>query len=110
MATVAWLPDAQNEVFAEDEVTLSALALVIEQAFYKVSRVKDKDGRFTAHIDGLPVIVLLDQDVKLIRFVSMIYGVKESAPLELKLACINKMNNDANLVRFSISESHTPMC
>jgi hypothetical protein len=50
----------------------------------------------------------VNQDNKLIRFMS-IYGVKESAPLELKHAFVNKMTDDVILVRFSIPESRPDM-
>jgi CheY-like chemotaxis protein len=101
MAAV-WLPDPQKEVFAEDEVTISILAQTLQQGFFKVSL--NNDGYLTVYTDGPRVIMTVNQDNKLIRFMS-IYGVKESAPLELKHAFVNKMTDDVILVRFSIPES-----
>jgi hypothetical protein len=105
MAAV-WLPDPQNEVFAEDEVTISILARTLQQGFFKVSL--NNDGYLTVYTDGPQVIMTVNQDNKLIRFMS-IYGVKESAPLELKQAFVNKMTDDVILVRFSIPESRPDM-
>ncbi|MGH8653936.1 MAG: YbjN domain-containing protein [Gammaproteobacteria bacterium] len=102
MAAVAWLPDAQNEVFAEDEVKISALAQIFRQAFYNV--LHQEDGYFIVSTDGPTVMIFLDHDAKLIRFASL-YPIKESAPLELKHAYINKMNHRFILGCFSIPES-----
>src|SRR5919109_5034706 len=105
MAAV-WLPDPQKEVFAEDEVTISILAQTLQQGFFKVSL--NNDGYLTVYTDGPRVIMTVNQDNKLIRFMS-IYGVKESAPLELKHTFVNKMTDDVILIRFSIPESRPDM-
>ncbi len=93
---------ATAEVLAEDEVTTSNLAQIFKRAFFKPSL--DKDGDLTVHTDGPRVIVTVDQDKKLLKFMT-IYGVKESARMELKHAFVNKMNDDIIFARFSIPKA-----
>lgn len=100
MAAIAWLPDPQKEVFAEDEVTTSSLTQILQQALYKVSPLNDT--HFIVDPDG--VIVSVNQDIKMIRFIAM-WDFKESAALKLKHATVNKLNDEVRLVRFSISQS-----
>ena len=50
----------------------------------------------------------VNQDNKLIRFV-VVYGVKESARLDMKYAFTNRMNDDIILGRFSIPEQRPDM-
>lgn len=102
MAAVAWLPDAQNEVFEEDQVTLSALAQIIRQAFYKVSTYEEY---LVVHTEGPLVALFVDENKKLISFISSV-SVKESAPLELKHAYANELNDTLTLLRFSSPKAH----
>ena len=94
------------EVIAENEVTTSNLAQIFKRAFFKTSL--DDDGDLVVHSDGPRVIVTVNQDNKLIEFMS-IYGVKESAPLDMKYAFTNRMNDDIILGRFSIPEQRPDM-
>ncbi len=93
---------ATAEVLGEDEVTTSNLAEIFNRAFFKTSL--DKDGDLRVQTDGPRVVVIVDQDKKLLKFMA-VYGVKESAHLALKHAFVNKMNDDIIFGRFSIPES-----
>jgi hypothetical protein len=64
------------EVLAEDEVTTSNLAQIFKRAFFKTSF--DKDGDLVVHTDGPRVLVEVNQENKLLKFVSF-FGVKESS-------------------------------
>lgn len=93
---------ATAEILAEDEVTVSNLAQIFKRAFFKTSL--DKDGDLIVHTEGPRIIVIVGQDTKLLKFTA-IYGVKESAQLELKHAFVNKMNDEAIFCRFSIPKT-----
>ncbi|MEW6259428.1 MAG: YbjN domain-containing protein [Thermodesulfobacteriota bacterium] len=93
---------AMAEVLTEDEVTISNLAQIFKRAFFKTSI--DKDGDFIVHTEGPRVIVTLNQDNKLIKFTT-IYGVKESARLDLKHTFTNRMNDEIIFCRFSVPKT-----
>jgi len=97
---------AMAEVLAEDEVTTSNLAQIFKRAFLKTSL--DKDGDLIVHTDGPRVIVTLNQDKKLIKFMT-IYGVKESARLDLKHTFTNRMNDEIIVGRFSVPKTRPDM-
>ncbi len=92
---------ATAEVLAENEITKESLAALFKRAFLSTSF--DKDGDLVVQTDGPRVFVTVDEDKKLLKYMS-IYGVKESSPVELKHALVNKMNNDIIFGRFSIPE------
>lgn len=97
---------ATAEILAEDEVTTSNLAQMFKRAFLKTDL--DKDGDLRVHTDGPRVVVTVDQDKKLLKFMA-VYGVKESARLELKHAFANKMNDEIIFVRFSVPRTRPDM-
>ena len=97
---------ATAEVLAEDEVTTSNLAQIFKRAFFKTS--VDKDGDLIVHTDGPRVIVTLNQDNKLIKFMT-VYGVKESAGLDLKHTFTNRMNDEVIVGRFSVPKTRPDM-
>lgn len=90
---------ATAEVLAEDEITVSNLAEIFKRAFFKTSL--NEHGELVVQTDGPKVIVAVDQDNNLLKFMS-VFGFKESARLELKHAFVNKMNDEIILDRFSI--------
>lgn len=92
---------ASAEVLSEDEVTPANLAQVFKRAFLKAS--VDEDGDLVVQSDGPRVLVTVDEDKKLLKFMT-VYGVKQSARLQVKHALANKMNDDYILGRFSIPE------
>ena len=95
---------ATAEVLGEDEVTTSNLAQIFKRAFFKTEL--DEDGDLKVHTDGPRVRVTVNQDHKLLKFMA-VYGVKESARLEMKHAFVNKMNDDIIFGRFSIPEARS---
>ena len=97
---------AMAEVLAENEVTTSNLTQIFKRAFFKTSL--DKDGDLIVHTDGPRVIVTLNQDNKLIKFMT-IYGVKESARLDLKHTFTNRMNDEIIVGRFSVPKTRPDM-
>ena len=90
-----------EEVIAEAEVTPENIRNLFKRAFYSASL--DADGDVRVETDGPSVYVSVRDNTKLLRYVT-VYGVKETAPLELKLAFANKMNDDVILCRFTIPE------
>jgi|YNPNPStandDraft_1061719.scaffolds.fasta_scaffold62473_3 hypothetical protein len=93
---------ATAEVLAEDEVTISNLAQIFKRAFFKTSI--DKDGDLIVDTDGQRVIVTLNQDNKLIQFIT-VYSIKESARLDLKHTFTNRMNEKIIFGRFAVPKT-----
>jgi len=92
---------ANVEVLVENEVAKESLAALFKRAFMSTSF--DEDGDLIVQTDGPRVFVSVDEEKKLLKYMA-IYGVKESSPLELKHAFVNKMNDEIIFVRFSIPE------
>lgn len=63
----------------------------------------DEDGDLLVRTGGQRVLVTVDEDQKLLKYMA-IYGVKETSPLELKHALVNRMNEGFIFVRFSVPE------
>ena len=96
---------ATAEVLAENEVTTENLATLFKRAFFSTSF--DEDGALFVNTDAIRgVLVSVDEEEKALRYL-VVYGVKETVPLELKLALVNKMNHGIfSFARFSIDERH----
>ncbi len=90
---------ASARLLAESEVTTSTLDDLFKQAYFKTSL--DKDGDLIVQSDGPRVIVTVDQQKKLVKFMA-VYGLREEAALEPKLALANRMNDEIIYVRFSV--------
>lgn len=90
---------ASARLLAESEVTMSNLDELFRQAFFKTSL--DKDGDLIVQSDGPRVIVTIDQQKKLVKFMA-VYGLREEAALGPKLALVNRMNDEIIYVRFSV--------
>ena len=88
------------EIIAEQEVTPENIRTLFRRAFYSAS--VDEDGDVCIDTDGPRVFITVKENIKMLRYMT-VYGVKESAPLELKNAFANRMNDDVILCRFSIS-------
>lgn len=88
-----------SELLSEKEISKERLAALFKQAFFSTSF--DKDGDLVVRSDGPRVFVIVDSQKKLLKYMA-IYGVKETAPLELKHQFVNRMNDDIIFVRFSI--------
>lgn len=88
---------ATAKVLTEDEVNIAKIKEIIEKAFLKATLVND--GDLIVYIDNGPrVIMSVDKDRKLIRFLS-IYA-NESGQLGAKHT--NRMNDSYVLARFCI--------
>lgn len=92
---------ATAEILAESEVTKENIAGLCKRAFMSTSF--DKDGDLVVQTDGPRVVVMVDADKKLIKYLAL-YGVKKSSPLELKHAFVNKMTDTVIFGRFSIPD------
>ncbi len=90
---------ASPRLLAESEITTSNLDELFREAFFKTSL--DKDGDLIVQSDGPRVIVTVDQQKKLVKFMA-VYGLREEAALEPKLALVNRMNDEIIYVRFSV--------
>ena len=97
---------ADIEVLADSEVSLDTLEQLFKRAFFNTSR--DSDGDLVVQGDGPRVIVLLDDEKQMVKFLAM-YGLKDNAPLQLKHTLVNKMNDDVIFVRFSVPEQRSDM-
>ena len=93
---------ATAEVLLEDEVTTSNLHQLFKRAFFKTSL--DGDGDVVVQTDGPRVVVIVNQQNKLIKFMCL-GGFKESVGLETKHAFINKLNDEIILGRFAVPEN-----
>lgn len=78
------------EILPENEVTTENLATLFKRAFFSISF--DKDGDLVVQTDGPKVFVIVDENKKMLKYMT-IYGVKETSPLELKHALANRMND-----------------
>jgi len=90
---------ATAEILAENEVTTPTLDELFKQAFFQTT--VDSDGDLIVQSDGPRVIVTVDEQKKLVKFMA-VYGLKEAAALEHKLALVNRMNDEIIYVRFSV--------
>lgn len=91
-----------TEILVENEVTIFNLAQIFKRAYLKTDI--DEDGDLVVHTDGLRVIVTIDQDRTLLKYL-VLYGIKEAGDLKLKYEFVNKMNDRFILGRFSIPET-----
>jgi hypothetical protein len=88
-----------SKVLTEDEVNIPTIKKIIESAFLKATL--DNDGDLIVHTDDGPrVILTIDEDRKLIRFIA-IYA-NESGWLGAKHS--NRMNDSYVFARFSIPD------
>lgn len=90
---------ASARLLAESEVTMSNLDELFRQAFFQTSL--DKDGDLIVQSDGPRVIVTIDQQKKLVKFMA-VYGLRAEVALGPKLALVNRMNDEIIYVRFSV--------
>jgi hypothetical protein len=93
---------AETEILQERDVTKENLAALFRRAFFSTRF--DSDGDLIVETDGPRVLVKVDPDKKMLKYLAA-YGIDESSPLELKHALANKMNDRIIFVRFSIPEA-----
>ena len=89
------------EIIAEDIVTPDTIRNIFRRAFF--STTLDDDGDVRVETDDPVVFVSINVNNKLLKFTT-VYGFKETASLESKLAFVNKMNEDVIFCRFSVPE------
>ncbi len=89
------------EFIPETDVNADTLAAVYKRAFFKCD--EDSDGDLRVHTDGPKVLVTLNENNKLIKFMA-IYRLKENEPDDKKLRFLNRMNNTIIFARFSMPE------
>lgn len=90
-----------TEIIPENEITIENLAGLFKRAFFSTSL--DDDGDLAVKTDGLLIYIAVEKNHKLLKYMTT-FGVKETAPAELKYAFVNKMNDEVLLARFSIPE------
>lgn len=87
----------------ESEVTPENIRELFSRAFYNTDL--DDDGDVVVNAEPISVFISINRNNRLLKY-STYYKVDETAPLESKLAFVNKMNDDVVLCRFSIPEDH----
>ena len=90
----------------EGEVNAQKLAEIFKVAYMKCTI--DEDGDLLVQTDGPRVFVSVQEDKKLLKFIAM-YGLKESATEEMKMAFVNRMNDGIIFARFSVARADTLM-
>ena len=81
------------------EITVTAMQNIFDKLGYKSSY--DDDGHLFIESDIASVNILIEPEGQWLRFVSGI-GLNEFADAELKLALVNRLNDEVQLVRFFI--------
>ena len=92
-----------TEYIVESEVTPENIRDLFSRAFYNTDL--DDDGDVVVNAEPISVFISINRNNRLLKY-STYYRVDETAPLESKLAFVNKMNDDVVLCRFSIPEDH----
>lgn len=92
---------ADVELLMESDVTKENLAALFRRAFFKTTF--DSDGDLVVETDGPRVLVTIDEERRLPKYMA-IYGVLEWSPLEEKLELSNALNDKFIFARFSIPE------
>ena len=81
------------------EISVTAMQNIFDKLGYKSSY--DADGHLFIESDIASVNILIEPEGQWLRFVSGI-GLNEFADAELKLALVNRLNDEVQLVRFFI--------
>ena len=92
-----------TEYIVESEVTPENIRELFSRAFYNTGL--DDDGDVVVNAEPISVFISINTNNRLLKY-STYYRVDETAPLESKLAFVNKMNDDLVFCRFSIPEDH----
>jgi hypothetical protein len=90
------------EFIPENDVNADTLAAIYKRAFFKCD--KDSDGDLRVQTDGPKVVVAINENNKLIKFMA-IYALKENESDDKKLRFLNRMNDTIVFARFSMPES-----
>ena len=92
----------------EKDVTLVRLLEVFEAAF--VENDVDDDGDLVIRTENnTKIFVSLDDRNKLVRFTAL-YGLRDEAPDEEKIALANTLNDNIVFVRFSAGHNSALIC
>lgn len=97
------MPSETPEYIVEGEVTPENIRDLFSRAFYSTH--VDDDGDVVVNAEPISVFISINKDNKLLKY-STYYGVNKIAPLESKIAFVNKMNDDMVFCRFSIPKDH----
>lgn len=97
------MPPETAEYIVENEVTPETIRDIFSRAFYSTDL--DDDGDVVVIAEPTSVLISINKDNRLLKY-STYYRVDETAPLNSKLAFVNKMNDDMVFCRFSIPEDH----
>ncbi|WP_295434023.1 YbjN domain-containing protein [uncultured Thiodictyon sp.] len=87
------------EALSEAEVTEAGLTLFFKRAFIPSSL--DGMGNVTVEMDSVRVTLVVDENIKLMKFMA-VFGLADAAPLELKHAFVNRLNENLYFARFSV--------
>jgi len=92
-----------SELIPESEVTQETLVNLFKQSFFKISFTENKD--LVVHTDGPHVLFELNNQLKTLKFMAA-YSLKPNISVTDKLALVNTMNDEMNLVRFVIPKAN----
>jgi hypothetical protein len=93
----------EAEFIPEHAVTAKALAHLFKRAFLKTFI--DADGDLVVETDGPRVLVSVDTDLKLVKFMAL-YALNSPPPREAKRAFADRMNDTMIFCRFSIPQKN----
>ena len=94
--------EEDSEIIEEDEVTTENLEALFKRAFFS-TKINEDDCLVVSTENIRSVVVEVDEDRKLLKYMAA-FGLKEEAPLELKHAFVNRMNDRIIFPRFSVVE------
>lgn len=97
------MPSDTPEYIVESEVTPENIRELFSRAFYSTHL--DDDGDVVVNAEPISVFITISKNNRLLKY-STYYEIDETAPLEPKLAFVNKMNDHVVFSRFSIPEDH----
>ncbi len=94
------------EFIAEENGSIKSLADIFKRAFFKAT-LDDIGGMIIDLDDGYRMVVLVESNKKLIRFMAIEF-IEESATHEQKLELVNRMNDRVVFSCFSIPSTQPP--
>lgn len=95
------------EMLQENEVTIDRIENLLKDALMPCAR--DAGGSLRYDDDGVKTFIKVDADRKMVVMFS-IWRLKESVPMEKKLAWVNELNKRLVLAKFQIVQRETLGC
>lgn len=98
-------PGLVSDFLFEDQVSTEKVLSLFRQAYFQVEVMSEHRLRLVMDF-GMRLSVTVDADRKLITY-STSYSLREDAPMEAKVAFVNRVNDGVIFVRFAVHDATT---